>query len=588
MSEFHVPETDSTSVVPRETFTPTVNPHAEFLEICNDFTEPREIVREAVSNGFDAGARTIEITAYVDKSIGKPELVLRFFDDGHGMDAPGLKSFFSLAMTTRMQKDERGFKASGAIGEKGHGTKIYFNSRKIEVQSIKDGVLIEAAMDNPYQKLQRGEMPMVEFSSRSVGIPNGTTITVYGYNDNAQLGFSHDALKDYILWFTKFGSCERLLGRTEFEDVVLRLSGLGRAHSDPERISFGHLFPEENTNLVSLRQTDKVSPLDYYVSRWVFPNIPVDGMGGSTIDIVFFLEGDHAKRNINPMLHEKWSGRREGDYNVEDRYGLWLCKDFIPVARKNNWVAERSEWTKYHAFVNSQDLRLTANRSNIDNTPSKDLAAIQQTVERIFKERIKADPKYTRYQEELEKQQQYKNAEAEEKDFEKRKKATLSKKAAVFKNLTLLQPRQEGGVFSIVMQLLAIQPDLLGFSIVDYDTSFGYDLLVTQDTALDLDRAALRFVEMKFELKRDFNHSFSKLAAVICWDTKLANEDVVEDMTGARRRMKITSPKVDTTLKYQKYMLVSDTAQHNIEVFVLTDFLKQALNCEFRPRAQSQ
>jgi len=175
---------------------------------------------------------------------------------------------------------------------------------------------------------------------------------------------------------------------------------------------------------------------------------------------------------------------------------------------------------------------------------------------------------------------------SEEKDFEKRKKSSLSKKAAVFKNLTLLEPRQEGGVFSIVMQLLAVQPDLFGFSIVDYDTAFGYDLLVTHDTALDLNKAALRFVEMKFELKRDFNHSFSKLAAVICWDTKLANEDVVVDMTGARRRMKITSPKVDKSLKYLKFMLVSDTEQHNIEVFPLKYFL-EAFNCEFRPRALS-
>jgi hypothetical protein len=45
------------------------------------------------------------------RCIGKPELVLRFSDDGHGMDAPSVKAFFSLAMTTRMKKDERGFKA---------------------------------------------------------------------------------------------------------------------------------------------------------------------------------------------------------------------------------------------------------------------------------------------------------------------------------------------------------------------------------------------------------------------------------------------------------------------------------------------
>ncbi len=514
--------------------------------------------------------------------------MLRFKDDGHGMDATGLKSFFSLAMTTRMVRDELGFKSSGAIGEKGHGTKIYFNSRRIEVQSVKDGVLIEAVMDDPRTKLQRGTMPVVEFSSRSVGLPNGTTVTVRGYNDNAQGGFGHHALKDYILWSTKFGSCELLVGRAGFKDVVLTLSGLGRKESDPERVSFGHPFPQDNTNVASLRQADKVSPLDYYVARWVFADVLIDGKPGSTIDVVFSLEGDQAKRSINPMLHVKWRDWREGEYNVEDRYGLWLCKDFIPVARKNNWVAERSEWTKYHAFVNCQDLRLTANRSNIDNTPGADLAAIQKTVERVFKERITGDPKFQKYQEELEKQQQYRNAQAEESDFEKRKKAALKKKAASFKDLTLLEPRQEGGVFSIVMQLLAVKPDLFGFSIVDYDTAFGYDLLVTQDTALDLNRAALRFVEMKFELQRDFNHSFSKLAAVICWDTKLANEDLVEDMTGARRRMRITSPKVDKTLRYQKYMLISDTEQHNIEVFVLTDFLKEALGCEFRPRAQSQ
>lgn len=583
-----MPEAESTSALARETYTPEVNSHAEFLEICNDFTEPREIVREAISNGFDAGARNLEIAAYVDRTTGRDELVLRFKDDGHGMGATGLMSFFSLAMTTRMVTDELGFKSSGAIGEKGHGTKIYFNSRRIEVQSVKDGVLIEAVMDDPRAKLQRGTMPIVEFSSRNVDLPNGTTVTVRGYNDNAQRGFGHDALKDYILWSTKFGSCELLVDRAEFKGVVLTLSGLGRKDSDPERVSFGHPFPQENTNLASLRQADKVSPLDRYVARWVFAKVPINGKPGSTVDIVFSLEGDQAKRIINPMLHEKWKEWRDGEYNVEDRYGLWLCKDFIPVARKNNWVAERSEWTKYHAFVNCQDLRLTANRSNIDNTPNADLDAIQKTVERVFKERITSDPKFQRYQEELEKQQQYRNANAEESDFEKRKKAALKKKAASFKNLTLLEPRQEGGVFSIVMQLLAVKPDLFGFSIVDYDTAFGYDLLVTQDTALDLNRAALRFVEMKFELQRDFNHSFSKLAAVICWDTKLANEDPVEDLSGARRKMKITSPKVDTTLRYQKYMLVSDTEQHNIEVFVLADFLKEALGCEFRLRAQSQ
>jgi hypothetical protein len=30
---------------------------------------------------------------------------------------------------------------------------------------------------------------------------------------------------------------------------------------------------------------------------------------------------------------------------------------------------------------------------------------------------------------------------------------------------------------------------------------------------------------MKYEVKRDFNHSFEKLAAIVCWDTKPSNEE---------------------------------------------------------------
>lgn len=567
-------------------YTPEVKPAAEFLEICNDFTEPREIAREAVSNAFDAGATVIKITVHIDRTHGIDELVTTFVDDGHGMDQMAFKAFFSLGASTRRVMDARGFKSSGAIGEKGHGTKIYFNSRRIEVKTIKDGEMVCGTMEDPHQKLQRGEMPLVEYSVQPTTAPNGTHVEVRGYNNNSQAGFGHAALKDYILWFTKFGSCEHLLGRNSFDNVVLHLTGLGYTDSESERLTFGHPFPHENTNLAALKKADKVSPLDYYVARWVFPSIAVDGKPGSVIDIVFSLEGDQAKRLINPMLHQKWKMWAEGEYNVESRYGLWVSKDFIPIARKSNWVAERSEWTKFHAFVNSQDFRLTANRSSIDNTPASDLGCIEQTVRRVFKERIAPDEKYRKYLEELERQQLYKNAEAEERDFDRRKKAAMGQKVAAFEGRTLVAPRQEGGVFSLVMQLLAIHPDLFGFTIVDYDTAFGYDLLVTHDTALDLNRAALRFVEMKHDLRRDFSHSFAKLAAVICWDTKLANEDVVEDLTGEKRTVKITSPKSDSSLEYTRYMLVSDTASHNIEVIVLKEFLKDKLKLDFRSRTK--
>jgi len=567
-------------------FKPTVNPSHEFLEISNDFTNPREIIREAVSNAFDARASIVKIRVYIDKSVGEDEMVISFEDDGEGMTEDVLESFFGLGHSTRRNRDDLGIKTGGAIGEKGHGTKIYFNSRRIEVTTQHNGKKIDAYMDEPKRTLRRGEVPTVVFDVTNTDAVNGTKVVVYGYNDNNQSGFDHDSLKDYIFWFTKFGSYEKELRKNEFENVVLHLRGLGHPGTEPERLSFGHKFPPVNSNLSNLKKDDKVAPLDYYVAKWVFPGERVDGMPNSTLDVVFYLEGDQAKRQYNTMIHQKYSAWKPGEYNVEGRYGLWLSKDYIPVTRKSEWVSEKSEWTKYHAFVNCQDFRLTANRSNVDNTPPAILDAVEKTVRRIFKESIVPSNEYQKYKAELEKQQLYRNAEAEEADFLRRKKAALGQKVAHLKGTLLVEPRQEGGVYSLVMQLLTLDPELFPFKVVDYDTSFGYDLLVTKDYALDLNRAALRFIEMKYELKREFSHSFKTLAAVICWDTRLANEDDVQDLRGSLRKVKVNPPDAAEERKYTKFMLTSDTEDHNIEIFVLKEYLKERLELEFKTRVK--
>lgn len=565
------------------TFLPEVDVVAEFREISNDFTNPREIVREAISNSFDAGASEITIDAYIDKSSGEDELVITIGDNGHGMGIDGLKAFYGLGYSTRRLKDQKGFKASDSIGEKGHGTKIYFNSNRIEVSTICDGEKIDAYLDAPVKSLRAGQIPDVHYEVSKVGKDKqGTMVKVIGYNRNIQEGFGHRALKDYILWFTKFGSIEGEFNIHKHKDAVLRLSGLGWKEARPETIRFGHPFPKENTHISTLRSIDRVTPMEHYVARWDFGNEEVIGMPGVRIDFVFYIEGDQAKRKYNPMIHEKYATYREGEYNVQDRYGLWLCKDHFPITRRNSWVSEKSEWTKYHAFVNCQEFRLTANRGDLENTPPEIMSAVQDTVEDIFKNRIANSDKFKKYSDELEKQHQYKNEDKETEDYIRRMKSALAKKYAELDGNFLLEPRQEGGVFSLFLQVKTIRPDLFDFKVVDYDTSIGYDLLVTKDTALDLTQASLKFVEMKYRLERNFNHSFKRLAAIICWDTKLRNEDKISDMTGEQRTMRITPRSKDVEGSYKKFMLVSDTEEHNIEVYVLNEYLEERLGIKFQ------
>jgi len=60
-----------------EQVVPTVNAEAEFFEILNDFGNPLEIVREAISNAIDAGATEIDVSFGVDDVTPERALALR-------------------------------------------------------------------------------------------------------------------------------------------------------------------------------------------------------------------------------------------------------------------------------------------------------------------------------------------------------------------------------------------------------------------------------------------------------------------------------------------------------------------------------
>lgn len=80
---------------------PKVDPTQEFIEIAYDFSNPLDLVREGISNAFDAGADEIEISFAVEKDCGESILKTIIKDNGHGMDIDGLQSFFDLGNSTR-------------------------------------------------------------------------------------------------------------------------------------------------------------------------------------------------------------------------------------------------------------------------------------------------------------------------------------------------------------------------------------------------------------------------------------------------------------------------------------------------------
>lgn len=558
---------------------PKVDPTQEFIEIAYDFSNPLDLVREGISNAFDAGADVIEISFAVEKDCGESILKTIIKDNGHGMDIDGLQSFFDLGNSTRREDDE-------AIGEKGHGTKVYLNSSNIQVVTIHDGKKFTAIMDAPLRKLHNHETPDVEVTEEETTERNGTTIIITGYNNNRRDKFTHSQLKDYILWFTKMGSCELLFKENKHENAILKLKGVDK--KEAEMIRFGHIFPNDSKKVELLFEEFLAEAPKHYCKR-IVKSGNLDNCPEIHYDAIFVVEGVKVKYGYNPMIRHSGYSAPSGAYTIQERYGLWVCKDFIPIQRKNEWITQKgSEYTRFHAFFNCQDFRLTANRSSVDNTPSEIMEDIRKAVSNIYEEIIQGDDWRTLDWLESE-AASYNSIQKEKKDFEWRIKRVSTAKIADYNGIRLVEPTQENGVFSIFMQLQAIEPTMFPFTIIDYDTHVGIDVIVKAKDDIPIKSSKLFYVEFKNYLKKDFNHSFENLHSIICWDIDpkiIKHGDEVTDISQNHRVLKIVPPEYEGDRT--RYYLENLRSERKIEVYVLKQYLEEVKGITFRARTENE
>lgn len=583
-----------------EQYTPKANVAKELSEISKDFTHPRELVRETISNSVDASASQIWIEAVKDDSRGEDELVVRIIDDGVGMDKETLEGFFDLGFSTKRNQET-------AIGQKGHGTKITYNSARVVVYSRSLESMDQiwcAILDDPKRQLtlairNNANPPVVSFEAVAT-TPNerfnrmlsGTLIEVRGYDNNNWSAFAHGPLKDFVQWFTAWGRIDAAWGGKPNPPCRLFLKGLGETSF--EEIPYGHPFPPENYDFRSLRGKDDRRPENHFVRRWVSDEIPVRGHPTVKIQIVFSVEGDSAKRDFNQML--KRLGKQpstpfaynEYRYNVSDRYGVYFCKDFIPIVRKNENFTQTSEWTKWHAFVNCQSFSLTANRSNVENTPSVLLEAIKETALAYIEDNVIDSDEYADFRQRMKIEEGRRKAEKEKRDVKRRLEQSGKKpKYSISfggREMTFREPRTEQGALWLLAKIATLWPDKFPWleQVLDLDQHFGYDLLVYRRHQLTAEPDPA-FVEIKHELRDsdDFNHSFDYLSTIICWDTKIAQDMELFDIQKHKRVFKIAPPNEDRD--YTKCFLSNPDGGSNIEVVVLRSYLEESLKMKRQP-----
>ncbi len=285
------------------------------------------------------------------------------------------------------------------------------------------------------------------------------------------------------------------------------------------------------------------------------------------------------------MIRRSGYSAPTGSYTIQERYGLWLSKDFIPIQRKNEWITSKgSEYTKFHAFFNCQALRLTANRGSVDNTPSEILQDIQSEVKKIYDDIIQSND-WTAMDWLEEESVAYQTTEKEKTQFAWRLDKLKRANIAEFDGMTLVEPERESGVFSIFLLVSNKKPTLFPFQIIDYDTHDGIDVIAKGDKTTPITNAKLFYIEFKRTLAKGFNHSFENLHSVVCWKTNVKHDDIIKDINGEERKMQIIQP--EDKNDYTKYFLDNPRKAHKIEVYVLKDYLKQELNIDFKPRTKN-
>jgi hypothetical protein len=558
---------------------PQVNAEAEFLEIASDFGNPLEIVREAISNSIDAGAKSIRITFSVEEIDGAQILVISVEDDGSGMTREVLERDFWGLGFSRSRDDKN------KIGEKGHGTKIYLRSEEVRVLTHSSEGTYESVCERPMRALTRRQAHQPKI--RTVGAAQertGTVVRIYGYNQNERSAFVQNVVKDYIIWFTKFGSIETELGINARKDLKLHLKCLDTDQF--EELSFGHCFPTENANIDKLFEKYGSSAADLFVRRYVLKGERLKELPEVTYEGVISVEGDQVKREYNPLIGER-RRKETGRYRVADRYGLWLCKDYIPVQRINDWIVGfgtgSNSFTLLHGFINCQRLKLTANRGSIANTDPKVVEELKKAVQTHLDE-INADLNrsgiYTLFQW----QNEERTLSQEKADFDSRTKSFSHRKVASLDGQMLMEPRNESELFGLFMKICTLRPDLFEFEPLDYNTSRGIDIVGRNKTSNRISESSFWYVELKHILREILDHGFKYLRWIVCWDLdKAINRD---SEFAAVQESDVRTLETSKDLEgHSIYFLNSRTSAVKIQVIRLKQFLQERLEIEFKDQS---
>lgn len=512
-----------------------VNQVSLYREIAKNLVNPLEVIREAISNSHDASSKEIMIS--IDRESQNNKIVIEISDDGNGMDEQGFERFFNLGDSQKLQN---------LIGQKGLGTKTYFRSARISVESQTNSKRFKAILDKPWDTLNENKLPEYDLDEIDyISGKLGTIVKIEDYKiDNPERYYNFETLKDYILWFTAAGSF-----KTKFAEYIQIHKYVQNMHIAPkiflidklnnreEEIASGHKFSAPNEN-PQINQNEERNPRSNDYCRHFGPFHRETTINENYVSFQLYgtISGINCRKNVSKL---KWGE------TLKSRFGLYLCKDFIPIVNRYDLLKE-DNYHHYHLLLNSQNFELTADRNNLSNDNSPEIKWIFDEFDKIVLEQIKP----------IAEQTYFKIRKEEEISFaQKEKVAELEKRKEKYQQLPELlncdipiikKPNNEAQLALLFSGLLAKYGDGLfdGLRIGHYSEKSTTDLICIDK----FENSVL--VELEYKVSNLFKHGhpFDTFDYVICWEVDLEINESKKTPEG--NTLKLTKDNDAWVLKY--------------------------------------
>jgi hypothetical protein len=309
--------------------------------------------------------------------------------------------------------------------------------------------------------------------------------------------------------------------------------------TDPGLAAFGHRFADHHEAERGARRVRDdltalcLTPADSFMDE--SPYALVMRVEGQRRQLQWYLEGSR-----QPV---------GGEYEFDERFGLWLCKDFVPILQRNDLLlsalARATEKVKkrlrfdlsrtrfWQIFINHQALVLTANRNGMANVREH-----EEKIVNIVADHIATVLKEDSFREWIENLQQSvvhgrrsKEIDAMNERVESVtqffKKSGPDVDPAKIDGLDLLaddtslrlpKPQNEQEVFHLYTILSGRYQ--VPLRVIEYDTRLGVDAIaqVIDRRLFDGSKSYAR-VEFKYQIQgnRAVGHFFDAIDAFICW-----------------------------------------------------------------------